>query len=127
MPALARLVERSTIPVQLRGTVWRLAEPVEAALFFVCSEGLANVAKHAGPAAAATIEVRAGRGRVAVTVADDGSGGAVARPGSGLAGLADRLEALGGRLVVQSPRGAGTRLVAEVPSAKGEPDPARRR
>ena len=127
MPALARLVERSTIPVQLRGTVGRLAEPVEAALFFVCSEGLANVAKHAGPAAAATIEVRAGRRRVAVTVADDGSGGAVARPGSGLAGLADRLEALGGRLVVQSPRGAGTRLVAEVPSAKGEPDPERRR
>jgi signal transduction histidine kinase len=114
MPALSQLVERSAIPVDVVGGVGRLAEPVEAALFFVCSEALANVAKHAG-ASTATIAVRAAPERVTVEVVDDGRGGVDARRGSGLTGLADRVEALGGRLRIESPAGAGTRVVAEIP------------
>jgi signal transduction histidine kinase len=114
MAALAQLTERSAAGVEVRGTVGRLPAPVEAALFFVCSEALANVAKHAH-ATRATIDVREAGGRVTVEVGDDGAGGAVPGRGSGLAGLADRLEALGGMLTVASPSGGGTRIVAEVP------------
>ena len=112
--ALAQLAERAAVPVELRGAVGRLPGPVEAALFFVCSEALANVAKHAR-ASRATIEVREARGVVRVEVGDDGAGGAVAARGSGLAGLADRVEALGGTLQIDSPRGGGTRIAAEIP------------
>jgi signal transduction histidine kinase len=118
MPALSQLVERSTIPVEVVGSVGRLPEAVEACLFFFCSEALANVAKHA-VASAATIAVRADADDVAVEIADDGSGGADAARGSGLAGLADRVEALGGRLRIESPPGRGTRLVTRLPLSDG--------
>jgi signal transduction histidine kinase len=112
--ALAQLAERAAVPVEVRGTVRRLPAAIEAALFFVCSEGLANVAKHAH-ASRAVIEVRETGGSVSVEVADDGEGGAAAARGSGLAGLADRVEALGGTLRIDSPRGRGTRIAAEIP------------
>jgi signal transduction histidine kinase len=113
MPALALLAERSPVPVDVRGTVGRLPPPVEAAFFFVCSEALANTAKHAA-ASRVTIDVHERNGRVVVAVADDGRGGADAARGSGLRGLADRVDALGGRLVIESVRSAGTRVVAEL-------------
>ena len=92
----------------------RLSAEVEAAVYFVCSEGLANVAKYAS-ASRATATVSVGDGAVRVEVADDGVGGADMTRGTGLRGLADRVEALGGRLRVESPRGAGTRMVAQIP------------
>jgi signal transduction histidine kinase len=92
----------------------------EAAAFFVCSEGLANVAKYAGRASA-DIAVRAGRSGLVVRVADDGAGGADPALGSGLRGLADRVEALGGTLRVDSQTGAGTRLEALLPIAREGP------
>jgi signal transduction histidine kinase len=113
-PALAVLAERSPVPVQVGGGVGRLSEPIEAALFFVCSESLANVAKHS---AASRVSIHSGAegGRVIVTISDDGIGGADPSRGSGLRGLADRVEALGGRLTVESPPSAGTRVVVELP------------
>jgi len=75
---------------------------------------LANIGKHA-QATAATIEVTRRRGRLIVAVSDDGIGGASFGAGSGLRGLADRVEALGGRLTAESPPGRGTRLCAELP------------
>jgi signal transduction histidine kinase len=114
LPAVTVLARRSGIPVEVKGSVGRLPEPLEAALFYVCSEALANVIKHAA-ASHATIGVRAEGERVVVEVADDGVGGARPSRGSGLVGLADRVEALGGTLRVASPRGGGTRIVAELP------------
>jgi signal transduction histidine kinase len=116
--ALRELARRSPVPVEIGGRVGRVPAPVEAALFFVCSEGLANVAKHAG-AAAASIDIGADSEHVVVEIADDGAGGAELRRGSGLAGLADRVEALGGRLRVESRPGEGTRLRAELPLSGG--------
>jgi signal transduction histidine kinase len=114
VPALELLAERSALRLELRGAVGRLPAPVEAALFFVCSEAFANVVKHA-ETSAVSVELRADRDRVVVAVADDGIGGAVPGRGSGLRGLADRVEALGGSLRVESPAGDGTRVVAEIP------------
>jgi signal transduction histidine kinase len=116
--ALAHLAERSPIPVYASGTVDGLPEPIEAALFFVCSEALTNAAKHSG-ASRVTIDVEADGHQVAVAIADDGVGGATIRRGSGLAGLVDRVEALGGTLLVESPRGGGTRVVASLPRVSG--------
>ena len=87
---------------------------LEAAAYFLCSEALANVAKYAR-ASQATIRVTAKKELLTVEVSDDGVGGADPSAGSGLRGLADRVEALGGQLVVESPRGIGTRLVARLP------------
>ena len=114
VPALAVLAEHSVLPVDVRGEIARLPDVVEAALSFVCSEALANVAKHAS-ATRVTIEARAEAGRVTVAVVDDGSGGADPTQGSGLRGLVDRVEALGGRLEVESEPGKGTRVTAEIP------------
>lgn len=116
MPALAKLAERSAIPVVLRGEVARLPGPIEAGLFFVCSEALGNAVKHAG-ASRVSVDVREEHDRVVVTVADDGVGGASAARGSGLRGLADRVQALGGELRVESPPGGGTRVSAEIRDA----------
>jgi signal transduction histidine kinase len=113
MAALGALAERSAVPVEVQGTVGRLPAPVEAALYFVCSEALANTTKHAG-ASRATIEVGERDGRVVVAITDDGRGGADVRRGSGLRGLADRVEALGGSLDVENVRPHGTRVVAEL-------------
>ena len=114
VPALAALAERSVLPVDVRGELARLPGVVEAALYFVCSEALANAAKHAA-ATRVTIAVQAEAGWVAVAVVDDGSGGADPARGSGLRGLADRVEALGGRLRVESEPGRGTRVTADLP------------
>jgi signal transduction histidine kinase len=111
--AVTHLAQRSSLPVDVQGSIGRLPGPVEAALFFVCSEGLANAAKHAR-ASRVVIDVRANGGNVVAVISDDGVGGATISGGSGLRGLADRIDALGGRLHVHSPRGAGTRLVAEI-------------
>ncbi len=114
LPALTALARRSAIPVEVNGSLGRLPEPVEAALFYVCSEALANVIKHAA-ASSATIDVRTEPDFVVLDVADDGVGGAEPGRGSGLVGLADRVGALGGTLRITSPPGAGTRIIAELP------------
>jgi len=115
MPALAQLAERSPFPVALKGSVPRLPAPVEAALYFVCSEALTNAVKHS---AASSISVKVGQEheRVVVSIEDDGVGGADPSKGSGLRGLADRIEALGGRLTVESAGGSGTRIDADLPA-----------
>ena len=92
----------------------RFPAPHEAAVFFLCSEALANVAKYAR-ASGARIEVAATGSGLLVRVADDGRGGADPGRGTGLRGLADRVEALGGTLSLTSPRGVGTRLEAVLP------------
>ena len=114
VPALTVLAKRTPIVVEIKGEAGPLPEPIEAALFFVCSEALANVAKHAA-ASRASIELLDERRQIVVTIVDDGVGGANPRSGSGLRGLADRVEALGGQLSVESPRGSGTRIIAELP------------
>jgi signal transduction histidine kinase len=90
---------------------------VELAAYYVCSESLANVAKHAD-ASRVRVAVVASEHRLRVLVDDDGVGGAEARHGAGLSGLADRVEALAGRLRVDSPRGGGTRVEAILPTAR---------
>ena len=82
----------------------------------MCAEALTNIEKYAG-ASAVRIDVERSHARLRVAITDDGGGGADPERGSGLRGLADRVEALGGRFSVDSPRGAGTRLVAELPAA----------
>jgi len=118
--AIGSLIRRSPTPVQLAlPDDWpRLAEPVEIACYYVVAEALTNVAKHAR-AAEAHVRFARGDGRVRVTVSDDGVGGADPAGGSGLVGIADRLEALGGSVSLTSPPGAGTTLVAKLPVAPG--------
>jgi signal transduction histidine kinase len=110
--ALEALAARCPTPVQLMTSEQRLPAAIEAAVYFVCSEALANVAKHAG-ATQASAAVSVGHGRVIVEVRDDGVGGADPSAGTGLRNLIDRVEALGGTLVVSTE--AGTRLGAELP------------
>ncbi|HEX2466955.1 MAG TPA: ATP-binding protein [Solirubrobacterales bacterium] len=112
--AVASLARRSPVLVDLEIPVERYPVEIEAAAYFLCSEALANIAKYAS-AARVAVEVRAGDGIMRVEVADDGVGGADPARGTGLRGLADRIEALGGTLTVESPPGEGTRLVAEIP------------
>jgi PAS domain S-box-containing protein len=113
--AVEMLAGRSPVAVEIAEVPdRRLAEPVEAAAYYLIAEALTNVAKYA---LASTVRVRvaAGDGSVIVEVYDDGVGGADAARGTGLRGLADRVEALGGSLEVVSPAGAGTSLRAEIP------------
>jgi len=113
--AVEMLADRAPFPVEIDETPEeRLPEPVEAAAYFLIAEALTNVAKYAH-ASVARISVSAGEGSVVVEVSDDGVGGADPSSGSGLRGLADRVEALGGSLEVSSPDGAGTALRAEIP------------
>jgi signal transduction histidine kinase len=113
--ALKTLAARAQVPVRLTVALdGRLPERQEVAAYYVVAESLTNVAKHAC-ASSAAVEVRHAGGRLVVEVVDDGAGGADARGGSGLRGLADRVEALGGRLRVWSPAGGGTRVEAEIP------------
>jgi signal transduction histidine kinase len=115
--ALESLAARASVPVQLSVQVaGRLPEQVEMAAFYLVSESLANIAKHAN-ATSATIEIAQNDGQIVVEILDDGVGGADTERGSGLRGLADRVEALEGRLRVWSPNGGGTRLRAEIPCA----------
>jgi signal transduction histidine kinase len=92
----------------------RFPPAVEAAAYFVVAEALTNAARHAAAASAVEIAVLVEDGSIAVTVGDDGPGGAKL-DGGGLGGLADRVAALGGRLTVTSPAGAGTTVRAEIP------------
>jgi signal transduction histidine kinase len=113
--ALAGLVSRAPIPVELAIDLEaRPPEAVELAAYYIVAESLTNVGKHA-KASAARVEVTREDARLVVAVVDDGIGGASAEAGSGLRGLEDRVEALGGHLHVSSPHGDGTCLRAEIP------------
>jgi signal transduction histidine kinase len=115
--ALEQLTARAPVPVRLTVAIdERLPEPVEVAAYYLVSESLANVAKHSG-ASSASVDVSRANDRTVVEVADDGVGGADTERGTGLRGLADRVEALGGSLRVWSPSGGGTRVRAEIPCA----------
>ena len=114
--ALPRLAARAAIPVDVAVPATRFRPAIEAALYFVCAEALTNIAKHA-QATRASIEIAAAGGVITAVVTDDGRGGADTRRGSGLRGLADRVEAFGGRLVLDSDEGAGTTVVATIPDA----------
>lgn len=113
--ALKRLAARAQVPVRLTVALdGRLPERQEVAAYYVVSESLTNIAKYAR-ASSAAVDVRHTNGRLVVEIVDDGIGGADTRRGSGLRGLADRVEALGGRLRIWSPAGDGTRVEAEIP------------
>jgi signal transduction histidine kinase len=115
-PALRSLCRRAAMPVELSVNVERrLPESVEVAAYYVVAEALTNAAKHAG-ASLVTVSVKADDVHVCLSVADNGVGSANPR-GSGLLGLKDRVEALGGRLDVTSREGEGTTLTAEIPRA----------
>jgi signal transduction histidine kinase len=114
-PALTALARRSAIPVRLDVRVeGRLPEPAELTAYYAVSETLTNTAKHAG-ASAAEVEVAVGEGVLRVLVRDDGRGGADSSGGSGLTGLKDRVEAIGGRMSLRSPPGAGTAVEIALP------------
>ena len=113
--AAQSLVDRSPVPVELDVDLdERVPETIEVAAYYLVSESLTNVAKYAH-ASRATVEIRRSAGHLVVEIADDGVGGADVAGGSGLKGLTDRIEALGGRLEVESPVGGGTRVRAEMP------------
>jgi len=114
-PALAELARQSSIAVEVDVPAERFAPALELVAYFVCSEALANIAKHSH-AARARIALSASERELRVEVEDDGVGGADVRHGSGLRGLADRVEALAGRLRVESPPGGGTRIEAVLPT-----------
>jgi signal transduction histidine kinase len=115
--ALAGLTERAPVPVQVtRSPSERLPEAVEAAIYYLVAEAITNVAKYAQATHASVAVDRAESDAcVTVVVEDDGVGGADPGKGTGLVGLADRIEALGGRLDIDSPPGRGTRLTAQIP------------
>ena len=112
--ALDALAARAPLPVEIDGPGGDLPPSVEAAVYYVVSEALANVTKYAQ---ASSVRVTVGRsnGSALVEVADDGVGGADPLRGSGLRGLADRVASLSGKLAIHSPPGAGTRVRAEIP------------
>jgi signal transduction histidine kinase len=113
--ALEALAARSALPVSVHASLpERLPEAQEVALYYVALEAITNVAKYAG-AQTAEIRVRHTGGWAEIEISDDGVGGADAAAGSGLRGLADRVEALDGRLQVHSPPGSGTTLRATIP------------
>jgi signal transduction histidine kinase len=113
--ALEQVGALAPVPVRLNVSVdERLQEQVEVAAYYVVTESLANVAKHAH-ATSVTVDVARTADGVCVEVVDDGIGGADTERGSGLRGLADRVEALGGRLRIWTPEGGGTRVRAEIP------------
>jgi len=114
-PALRTLARRSTLPVELDlADQQRLPERVEVAVYYVASEALTNAAKHAG-ASAVQIDLHADDATVELSIRDDGVGGADPTRGSGLVGLRDRIEALGGTIDVASPTGRGTSLLVRIP------------
>jgi signal transduction histidine kinase len=114
-PALEALAARAPIPVTVQGIPeQRLPAPVESAAYFTTAEALTNVAKYAN-AETAAVDLEVHTGHVRLAIADDGVGGADLGQGTGLRGLRDRVEALDGRLEVDSPAGAGTTVVAEIP------------
>jgi signal transduction histidine kinase len=112
--ALRDLARTAPLPVEVDAQIDRVAASVEAAAYFVACEGLTNAVKHAS---ASRVSLRAVRenGTLFVSVSDDGIGGAVARRGSGLAGLRDRVSAHGGAFEISSPRGSGTHIEVAIP------------
>lgn len=112
--ALADLARSVPIPVDLEATHARLPVQVEAAAYFVVCEAVTNAVKHGSPSHV-RVEALVANGTLRLLVADDGRGGAAVAEGTGLMGLTDRVEAQGGRLSIHSPRGAGTRIEAEIP------------
>ncbi len=113
--ALKTLARRSHVPVQLTSAIdGHLPERVEVAVYYIVSEALTNVARHAS-ASVVKIEVAEQDRTLELWIRDDGAGGADARGGTGLIGLTDRVEALGGRISVESPPGRGTSLVVTLP------------
>jgi signal transduction histidine kinase len=114
-PAVAALAKEFPLPVELAISTGEATPSAQACAYFICSEGLANVTKYAS-ASAVRISVRSEAGGLVVEVQDDGVGGADPRRGTGLHGLADRVETLGGTLTVESPPGEGTRLIAVIPA-----------
>jgi signal transduction histidine kinase len=116
--ALERLATRAPVPISLTVEVGgRLPEAPEVAVYYLVAEALANVGKYA-QASSVSVQVSRSNGQVVVEIADDGIGGADTEQGSGLRGLADRVEALDGSLRVWSPSGGGTRVRAEIPCAR---------
>jgi len=113
--AVEALARRTPLPVTVRGTMRdRLADPVELAAYFVVSEALTNVVKHAS-ASEALVLLEREPDALRVTVTDDGVGGASVTADSGLAGLRDRLEALDATIVIESEPRQGTTVCAEIP------------
>ncbi len=113
--ALESLAERTPLPVEMQvPDPERLPAPVEVTVYYVVAEALTNAVKHAAASKVAVDVVRSD-GRILVEVVDDGSGGALASPGSGLSGLGDRVAALGGHLQIDSPPGRGTRIQVDIP------------
>ncbi|WP_204059821.1 sensor histidine kinase [Microbispora corallina] len=113
--ALAAVADRSAIPVRLRVSVGsRLPREIEATAYYLVSESITNAARHSA-ANVVTVDVAAGDDGLRIAVSDDGRGGARPAAGSGLQGLADRVAALGARLELDSPAGAGTRLRTVLP------------
>jgi signal transduction histidine kinase len=113
---LSELAARTPVPTVLDVTQERFAAETEAAAYFVVSEAVANALKHGSPG---RIDVQARRldGHLVVTVSDDGPGGAVVQPGSGLAGIGDRVAALDGDLHIESPPSGGTSVRVALPCA----------
>jgi signal transduction histidine kinase len=114
-PALEVLVDHAHLPVELNTRLRsRLPSAVEAAVYYVAAEGLTNIAKYAD-ATSATLRLESINNSVVLRVGDDGAGGADPARGTGLRGLSDRVEALGGKLELHSPPGHGTVLTASIP------------
>ena len=120
--AIRDLARRTPIEVAIDADAIQLDPSTEATLYFVCSEALANVGKHAF-AEHVFIELRTRPGTVHLAIVDDGTGGAVVGGRGGLRGLADRVEALGGTFAVTGPRAGGTRIEVMLP--RRGTDPAR--
>ena len=114
-PALKTLARRSTVPVRLDVAIdRRLPDPTEVAAYYVVAEALTNTAKHA-QASEVDVRVETKNGNLGIVIRDDGIGGANSGKGSGLVGLKDRVEALGGRMQITSQPGNGTSLHATIP------------
>lgn len=114
-PALKSLARRSSLPVEVHvGAVQRLPQPVEVAAYYSVSEALTNATKHAN-ASVAHVDLEVRDGTLHVAIRDDGVGGADPAHGSGILGLTDRVEALGGTITVTSPPGEGTSMVLQLP------------
>jgi signal transduction histidine kinase len=114
-PALAVLADHAHLPVELTAHIsGRLPSTIEAVVYYVAAEGLTNIARYSH-ATAATLQLETNNKRVVLSVGDNGDGGADPNRGTGLRGLADRVEALGGKLELHSPAGRGTLLTASIP------------
>ncbi len=118
-PALRSLARRASVPTTLEiDEIGRLPQPVEAAAYYVVSEALTNAAKHAN-ATVVHVDLTVKDTTLRLSIDDDGDGGADPARGSGIIGLIDRVDALGGKLTLRSPRGEGTALVIELPLEPG--------